>query len=204
MDGASSHPASERATPLATPAEPVLLAVARGDRDGVARCIEQYAPMIWSMARRMSATTADAEDAVQEIFLDLWRYARRYDPTKGSEKVFVAVLARRRLIDRVRQTQRRLAVEEPLETGHLSQLSSSAPAEQDAEIAEARWLLEQLPALHQEAIALSLLGGLSHGEIALRLGWPLGTVKTVIRRGILRMKELMDARLPHPSKELEL
>jgi RNA polymerase sigma-70 factor (ECF subfamily) len=200
----SSNPSGARAPLPPTPVEPVLLAVARGDRAGVGRCIEQYAPLIWSMARRMSLSSSDAEDAVQEIFLDLWRYAKRFDPKAGSEKVFVSVLARRRLIDRARHMQRRLAVEQPLEEGHFSHLLSASAAEQDAEIAEARRILEQLPAPHQEAITLSLLDGLSHGEIAIRLGWPLGTVKTVIRRGILRLKELTGGILPGRAKEREL
>jgi RNA polymerase sigma-70 factor (ECF subfamily) len=201
MVGSSSHFADGHATRLPTPAEPVLLAVARGDRAAVSRCIEQYAPLIWSMARRMSMSAADAEDAVQEIFLDLWRYAKRFDPAVGSEKIFVSVLARRRLIDRARHMQRQLAVEQPLEADHLSQLPSSAPAEQEVEVAEARRILAQLPIPHQEAISLSLVTGLSHGEIAIRLGWPLGTVKTVIRRGILRLKVLMADRHPPVTKE---
>ncbi len=151
----------------------------------------------------MSMSSADAEDAVQEIFLDLWRHAKRFDPNVGSEKVFVSVLARRRLIDRTRQMQRQLAVERPLEADHLSQLAASSPVEQDVEIAEARRILAQLPIPHQEAIFLSLAEGLSHGEIAIRLGWPLGTVKTVIRRGILRLKDLMGGRLPHLTQERE-
>jgi len=203
MVGSSSYLTDAHAVRAHTPAEPVLLAVARGDRAGVSRCIEQYAPLIWSMARRMSMNSADAEDAVQEIFLDLWRYAKRFDPAVGSEKVFVSVLARRRLIDRARHMQRQLAVERPLEADHLRQLASSSPAEQDVEIAEARRILAHLPIPHQEAISLSLVDGLSHGEIAVRLGWPLGTVKTVIRRGILRLKDLMRERLPHVTTERE-
>ena len=201
MVGPYSHLAGAASTRPDRPAEPVLLAVARGDRAGVGRCIEQYAPLVWTMARRMTMTAADAEDAVQEIFLDLWRHAKRFDPKRGSEQVFVSVLARRRLIDRARHMQRQLAVEQPLNADHLNDLAAGSPVEQDAQIAEARRILAQLPAPHQEAISLSLLEGLSHGEIANRLGWPLGTVKTVIRRGILRLKELMGESLPHGSKE---
>jgi RNA polymerase sigma-70 factor (ECF subfamily) len=153
----------------------------------------------------MSMSAADAEDAVQEIFLDLWRYAKRFDPNVGSEKVFVSVLARRRLIDRARHMQRRLAVERPLEPAHSIGHSSPAhAAEQDVEVAEARRILEQLPLPHQEAISLSLVEGLSHGEIATRLGWPLGTVKTVIRRGILRLKEFTGSHVPRRAKERDL
>jgi len=205
MAGSSSHPIGRQAPPAqSTPPEPVLLAVARRDRESVSRCIEQYAPLIWTMARRMSMSSADAEDAVQEIFLDLWRYAKRFDPKVGSEKVFVSVLARRRLIDRARHMQRRLAVERPLEAGHSTHVSFNSPVEQDVEVDEAKRILKQLPVPHQEAISLSLLEGLSHAEIAVRLGWPLGTVKTVIRRGILRLKELMNGHLARLPKERDV
>ena len=149
-------------------------------------------------------TSADAEDAVQEIFLDLWRYAKRFDPKVGSEKVFVSVLARRRLIDRARHMQRRLAVERPLEAGHPTHVSFNSPVEQDVEIDEAKRILRQLPIPHQEAISMSLLEGLSHAEIAVRLGWPLGTVKTVIRRGILRLKEMTSGHLARSPKERDV
>lgn len=169
---------------------PVLPRLANGDREAIRPCIERYGPLVWSMARRMSLSAADAEDAVQDIFIDVWRHAGRFDPKLGSEKVFIGVLARRRLIDRVRRTQHRLDVERPLVSEH-QEVSATSGAEQDAEIAEAWAVLQALPAGHQHAITLALVEGLSHSEIASRLGWPLGTVKSVIRRGILRLRSLI-------------
>ena len=83
--------------------EPLLPLVAGGDREAATRCIRRYGPLVWSIALRLSPTLQDAEDAVQEIFLDIWRHAARFDATRGSEKVFVTILARRKLIDRCRR-----------------------------------------------------------------------------------------------------
>src|ERR1700733_12777814 len=82
----------------------VLQRIASGDPAAVRECIDQYGPLVWSIARRLSRSPADAEDATQEIFLDIWKSAGRYDPSQGSDKVFIATIARRRLIDRLRKS----------------------------------------------------------------------------------------------------
>lgn len=170
----------------------LLPQVARHDKSAVHACIARYGPLVWTMARRMSMSIEDAEDAVQEIFLDLWRHAGRFDPHHGSERVFVSTLARRRLIDRIRHMQRRLSVERPLPADlELAGISGpSEHAERDAQVDLARRVLRELPVDQQQAITLSLVEGYSHSEIAERLAWPLGTVKTVLRRGLLRLKNL--------------
>jgi RNA polymerase sigma-70 factor (ECF subfamily) len=175
--------------PLEQPGDlPLLPDVAAGDLVAVNRCIRRYGPLVWSMARRLSPTPEDAEDAVQEIFINIWRYAARFDTTRGSEKVFVAVLARRTLIDRLRGMKSRLAVETPLDPGADAEGPPTLRAERDAEVEQARQILGQLPLPQQRVIALSLVHGLSHGEIAARLAMPLGTVKTLLRRGIQRVQ----------------
>jgi len=83
----------------------VLRRIAGGLSAAVRECIDRYGALIWSLARRLSRSSPDAEDATQEIFLDLWRNAGRFDESKGSEKLFIAMLARRRLIDRLRKTR---------------------------------------------------------------------------------------------------
>ena len=82
----------------------VLQRIAAGESSAVRECIDQYGALVWSLARRLSRTPADAEDATQEIFLDIWRSAFRYDSSQGSPQVFIAMIARRRLIDRLRKT----------------------------------------------------------------------------------------------------
>src|ERR1700749_2388107 len=82
----------------------MLERIANGDSAAVRECIDQYGPLVWSIARRLSRTQADAEAATQEIFLDIWRSAARFDASQGSDKVFIAMVPRRRLIDRLRKT----------------------------------------------------------------------------------------------------
>ena len=72
----------------------MLQRIASGDSAAVRECIDQYGPLVWSIARRLSRTPSDAEDATQEIFLDIWRSAGRYDASQGSDKVFIAMIAR--------------------------------------------------------------------------------------------------------------
>ena len=82
--------------------------VAGGDAGAVRECLDAYGGLVWSLARRLSPGEAEAEDAVQEIFIELWSKAGRYDEGRASETTFVAMIARRRLIDRWRQRGRRL------------------------------------------------------------------------------------------------
>ena len=81
----------------------VLQRIASGDSAAVRECMDQYGALVWSLARRLSRTASDAEDATQEIFLDIWRSAGRFDAAQGSDKMFIAMIARRRLIDRLRK-----------------------------------------------------------------------------------------------------
>lgn len=77
------------------PENSLLARIARGDAGAVRECIARCGGLVWSLARRFSLTSQDAEDAVQEIFLEIWKHAGRHDPEKGSEKVFVAVTLER-------------------------------------------------------------------------------------------------------------
>jgi RNA polymerase sigma-70 factor (ECF subfamily) len=173
---------------------PLLPEVARGDRAAVGRCMTRYGALVWSMARRLSPTPSDAEDATQEIFLELWRSAARFDPAKGSEKVFVTMIARRRLIDRLRSMRPRFEHELPGLDEWALEVPVEARADQAAEAAIARTALETLPTEQRRVIDLSIVHGLSHGEIARRVGLPLGTVKTMVRRGLIKVRQALGVR----------
>jgi RNA polymerase sigma-70 factor (ECF subfamily) len=84
----------------------ILVRIAQGDRAAVRDCLDRHGGLVWSLARRLCPDPADLEDAVQEIFIDLWSAARRYDPAVAAESTFVAMIARRRLIDRRRRAAR--------------------------------------------------------------------------------------------------
>ena len=102
----------------------VLQRIASGDPAAVGECIDQYGPLVWSLARRLSRTASDAEDATQEIFLDIWRSAGRFDASQGSDKVFIAMIARRRLIDRLRKK----SAEPPMESTDVLESVASSDA----------------------------------------------------------------------------
>jgi RNA polymerase sigma-70 factor, ECF subfamily len=170
----------------------MLQRIASGDSAAVRDCMREYGPLVWSIARRLSRTPSDAEDATQEIFLDIWRSAGRFDASQGSDKVFIAMIARRRLIDRLRKTSAEPPMDpvEALETVAWADPGTSSETCIEAEHA-ARALAELRPEQRQ-VLELGLLHGLSQSEIAARLSMPLGTVKSFMRRGLIKVRELMN------------
>ena len=174
--------------------ETLLQRVARGDQSAVRGVMDAFGGLVWSLARRFCANQTDAEDATQEIFLDVWRSAARFDPAVASEATFVAMIARRRLIDRARKAGRRpneqTLVEPTLTDGGDA---VSRRAELGDEVTRAARALERLTAEQQKVLKLSIYRGLSHEKIAEATGMPLGTVKTHARRGLIRLRELLES-----------
>jgi RNA polymerase sigma-70 factor (ECF subfamily) len=170
-------------------AQAILNRIAQGDKSAVQECLKTFGGLVWSLARRMCPNKEDAEDAVQEIFIDIWKNAQRFDAAQASETTFVAMIARRRLIDRIRKTNRQPSVDsfedilvEPSESTD-KQIQLSVEAKQAAE-AMTTLRPEQRQILH-----LSIVQGFSHQEIADALKMPLGTVKTHARRGLIQVRE---------------
>lgn len=170
---------------LAQPAAMSLLArVASGDPTAVRDCIARYGGLVWSIARRFEGP--DAEDAVQEIFLDLWKSAARFDETVASEATFVAMIARRRLIDR-RRSQRRRPPTETI-TPEAPIATEAHGPETSAEASQAARALARLRPEQRNVLLLATCHGMSHGEIAEETGMPLGTVKAHARRGLISIR----------------
>jgi RNA polymerase sigma-70 factor (ECF subfamily) len=171
--------------------EPVLMArVAAGQPGAVQECIDRYGGLIWSLARRLIHTQAEAEDAVQEIFVEIWRNAWKYDASVASETAFVAMLARRRLIDRRRRLDRRHD-KEPLPEASPATPPRGLDAALTEEAALAASALEQLSVEQRRCLRLSVYEGLSHEKIAASTGLPLGTVKTHVRRGLIKIRQTL-------------
>ncbi len=169
--------------------EPILPKVALGNPTAVADCLDRYGGLVWSLARRSCSDQQAAEDAVQDIFLKLWKVADRFNPEIASESTFVAMIARRKLIDLSRKKSM------PQSGGvELDQFESRSDdvvnqLEVKDEAAKAAELLNQLPSSQQQVIKLSIYDGLSHSKIAEATGLSLGTVKTNIRRGMLKLRK---------------
>jgi len=173
----------------------ILERVAIGQPKAVQECIDRYGGLVWSLARRFCANPSDAEDAVQEIFLDVWRSAPRFDSAVAAEATFIAMIARRRLIDRSRRAGSRPTPS--LDSGDMgASLGDNKPqpvavAELDEDAQRAAVALDSLKPEQQKVLRLSIYHGLSHERIAEATGLPLGTVKTHVRRGLIRLREIL-------------
>lgn len=127
---------------------------------------------------------------MQEVFIDLWRSAHRFDPAKGTETTFVATIARRRLIDRGRRRQRR-----PESPGIDDGVAAPETATPDTDVRERAAMVDRaMGALRPEqrrVLQLAIQHGASHEQIATSTGMPLGTVKTHARRGLIRLRDIL-------------
>ncbi len=169
----------------------LLSRIASGDESAVAECLDCYGGLVWSLARRFSPDPQAAEDAVQDIFVNVWKVADRFDPEIAAEKTFVAMIARRRLIDISRKKSWPDPSEFEFEKISSRELSGPEQAELTDEAAKAASLLAELPADQQNVIRLSIYDGLSHSKIADLTGLSLGTVKTHIRRGLTKLRKAL-------------
>ena len=145
------------------------------------------------MSRRYSASPAEAEDAAQEIFISLWKSAHRYDPTRASEAAFVATIARRRLIDRLRARGRR-APTVPLEEGEVVSGDGAARGDAALDVMRVREAMERLDEQPRRLLEMAVLEGFSHAQIAERTGIALGTVKSHVRRSLIKVRQSLGAR----------
>ncbi|MEL7473487.1 MAG: sigma-70 family RNA polymerase sigma factor [Planctomycetota bacterium] len=158
------------------------------------RCLDRFGGLVWSLVRRLGGSSgADAEDTVQEIFLDVWKNAHRYDSSIASETAFVAMITRRRIIDRRRRQTRRPVEQELVEgSGAVdSGVAATRGAELGDEAAKAGEALGRLTEAQQRVLKLAIYHGLSHEKISKATGLPLGTVKTHARRGLMKVRELL-------------
>ncbi len=176
--------------------ESVLERIGRGDALALRECIDEFGGLVWAIARRMTRSRADAEDAVQEIFMDVWRSAGRFDPKQGSEKVFISTIARRRLIDRIRRARMSNLTdpETSLDDARWAEPGNGGEIRAEAERAAA--VVARLRPEQRRVLKMGLLEGMTHSEIASALGMPLGTVKTLMRRGLIQVRQWMRIDLP--------
>ena len=179
----------------------LLERIARGDAEAVPECLALYGGLVWSLARKHSADPSDAEDAAQEVFIDIWRNAVRYDPMVAAEATFVAMIARRRLVDRSRKRGRSLSTTSlPQGEGPISPPTVDRAAIDD-EASRVRDCLAEIRPEQRVVLEMAIDRGMSHADISAALGTPLGTVKAHARRGLLRLRELVGSpsRRPLPT-----
>lgn len=172
-------------------AQSVLQRIAQGDKSAVEECLNTYGGLVWSLARRMSPKQEEAEDAVQEIFIEIWKNAERFDENQSSETTFVAMIARRRLIDRLRHMNRRISTASLEDVLVEPANRFDEDMQTSVEAKEAAVAMQNLRPEQRHVLQLSIIQGLSHQEISDATGMPLGTVKTHARRGLLQIREVL-------------
>ena len=172
-------------------AQAILKRVAAGDADAVRECLDTYGGLVWSLARRMLRNTEDAEDVVQDVFVDIWKNAQRFDESLASETTFIAMIARRRIIDRVRYASRRVTADSLEDVVTEPSVRTDRSMQLSVEANEAAEAVAALRPEQRQVLQLAIVHGLSHQEIADATGMPLGTVKTHARRGLLAAREIL-------------
>jgi RNA polymerase sigma factor (sigma-70 family) len=175
----------------------LLQRIARGDREAVPACLEAYGGLVWALARRHASDPGDAEDAVQEIFVDLWRHAGRFDPMVAAESTFVSMIARRRLTDRSRKRGRSVPTTTlPDDGGPVSHPSDILLIQDEANAVRAR--MAELSSEQRRVLEMAIHCGMSQADISAALEMPLGTVKAHARRGMMRLRELVAGQREEP------
>jgi RNA polymerase sigma-70 factor (ECF subfamily) len=163
-------------------AEDLLRRMAAGDAAALGEAYDRFSGLVYGVALRILREKQDAEDVVQEVFLQAWRQAGRYERGRGTPEAWLCIMARTRALDRIRRRQSRR--EEPAEAA--PGVVGAPRPEEDLAVRKA---LGGLPKDQRAALELAYYEGLTQVEIAERLGEPLGTIKTRIRSGLLRLRE---------------
>ena len=165
----------------------------RGNQSALGELYDRHGRLIYSLALRVLRDQGDAEDVVQEVFLQAWREAARFDLTRGNVVAWLVMVTRSRAIDRLRRRQARPQLAAKSEPDGRVDDSPRADVQMEwqSRATEVRRALETLPLLQRVAVELAFFDGLTHAEIAEQLEVPLGTVKTRVRQGLLKMRDCL-------------
>jgi RNA polymerase sigma-70 factor, ECF subfamily len=167
--------------------------VANQDREAFSQLYDRFSSLVFSLSMRMLRVRSDAEDLLQEVFVQIWRQAKSYSVERGSPEAWIINIARSRAIDKIRSLRRmekRLVLtEDPARAESTENIESSAAASEVRLTINSA--LASLPKAQRIVLELAYFDGLSQTEIAAQLSEPLGTVKTRMRSGIQRLRDIL-------------
>jgi RNA polymerase sigma-70 factor (ECF subfamily) len=174
----------------------LLARVARRERAAFEQLYDRYKNILYATAMKFLKEDADAQDVVQDVFIQIWDKAKLYDPAKGKPLTWALTLTRNRSIDRIRAIQRRTRLRDDFgketvvdESAGMREALSGVDAGEKSQIL--REAVGRLSPEQRKVIELAFFRGFTQSEIADRLGEPLGTVKARARRGLMKLKELL-------------
>ena len=174
-----------------TSKEELLARIASGDQAAFGELYDQFAPRVLGLIRRLLVDHAQSEEVAQEVFLEIWQMASRFDPSKGGASTWILTMAHRRAVDRIRSSQSSRDRDTKIgirdfapEYDHVSE-----SVEVKIEHERVKEAMAQLTELQRQAVSLAYYGGYSHSEVATMLSVPIGTVKTRLRDGMIRLRD---------------
>ncbi|MFN7963901.1 MAG: sigma-70 family RNA polymerase sigma factor [Thermoanaerobaculia bacterium] len=176
----------------------LLAEVAAGEASALATLYDQHSSRVLGLLHRMLGDGGEAEEVLQEVFLQVWRDAGHYRPERASVRGWILMLARSRALDRLKSDTARSRREEAVGCEDAARVVlplGSARLERHEARRQVRGALATLPAEQRQALELAFFEGLTHTEVAARLGAPLGTVKSRILLGMRRLKKLLEGEL---------
>jgi RNA polymerase sigma-70 factor (ECF subfamily) len=191
--GDSSPGGTASPNPDGTDLAGLLRLSARGDEAAFATLYDAMAPRVFGLLLRVVRDPAQAEEATQEAFLEIWRMASRFDPSRGSAVAWILTITHRKGVDRVRSAEAASRRDSTYhrETPATDHDVTAEAATASIEAERVRQALESLTPTQREAVELAYLGGYTHTEVATMLDLPLGTAKTRIRDGLIRLRDTM-------------
>ncbi|HEX8456026.1 MAG TPA: sigma-70 family RNA polymerase sigma factor [Pyrinomonadaceae bacterium] len=174
----------------------LLHAIARGDESALAALYDRYHSILLGLLLRILHSRVEAEDVLQEVFLQIWQRAANFDETRGRPFTWMVTLARSRAIDRLRSLQSRQRADDAALRDAPDDVGDASDDAYHAEQREiVRAALAEIPEEQRRALLLAYFEGLTQSEIAARLNQPLGTVKTRMRSGLGKLRDLLGERL---------
>ncbi|HYO83611.1 MAG TPA: sigma-70 family RNA polymerase sigma factor [Bryobacteraceae bacterium] len=163
--------------------------VAEGERDALARLYDAASPLLYGVAIRMLKNMADAEEATADVFTHVWKHGRSFDPGRGSAVAWLVMLTRSRCLDRLRARASRHRAEELAQHAPIVVTPDPVAASEADRVWRA---LASLPVEQRTVLEEAYFGGMSHSEVSEHFQLPLGTVKTRIRLGLLRLRQALE------------
>jgi RNA polymerase sigma-70 factor (ECF subfamily) len=179
-------------TPQDTDLE-LMRRVAANDPEAVSMLYDRFGSLVYRLAYQVMPTRADAEDAVQEVFVRLWRTADRYDPKRAALVTWVMLISRRHLVDRLRRARARVKASALDEKHGQTVAASSGQPElgmhRDERFAVLMERIAKLPELQRTVVTRAYLGGQTLRQIGEELNTPIGTIKSALSRALVRLRE---------------